>query len=443
MKNSIILLSVLALLGILSCNKNKLFEQPTVEVNGFTLKGLPGEYTDLDVDISVINNDKREAKIKDVEYTVVIEGFTAETEQVEVNQMIYTDETLDLTLPLRIRTKDAVQLLMKLDAGQELNYTATGTFHVDEPVKNLFDLPLDVEGTAIVDVGFEDFYEQPEVIVNAIDIVSSEEGTGTVTYTFDVDCTVENMDARSVQLDEVEYIVTIEGIESSTHLYSETYASDLSIAGNGTVDLTLPVTIVMNSDEEAAFSAAVESGTIDYIVEGTFHAIRIESTTSDFLLPLYVTGSIDVESMFEQPDITVNTITGTYTINGSPLPTSVTFDLDANTTVENIDSRAVVIDEVEYVVTIEGVVSDTHFYSDTYVSNLSIAGLSNVSLVLPVLLDLDPTQGITLANGLLDGTASYIIEGTFHAIEVDGIAVDLILPLYDEGTCPATVVELK
>jgi hypothetical protein len=443
MKINIILLTVLTLFGIWSCNKEKLFEQPTVQVNGFTLKGLPGEYTDLDVDISVINNDKREAKIKDVEYTVVIEGFTAETEQVDVNKMIYTDEPLDLTLPLRLRTKDAVQLLMILDAGQELSYTATGTFHVDEPVKNLFDLPLNVEGTAIVDVGFEDFYEQPEVTVNAIDIVSSEEGSGTVSYTFDVDCTVENMDTRSVLIDEVEYVVTIEGIESTTHLYSDSYATDLAIPGNGTVDLTLPVTIIMNSDEEAAFNTAVEAGTIDYIVEGTFHAIQIESTSSDFLLPLYVPGSINVESLFEQPEITVNTITGTYSIVGTPVPTGVNFDLDANSTIQNMDNRSVVIDEVEYVVTIEGVVSNTHWYSDTYSSDLTITGSGSVNLALPVILNLGYANGLTLADGLLDGTANYIIEGTFHAVEVDGVAVDLNLPLYDEGSCPATVVELK
>jgi hypothetical protein len=249
------------------------------------------------------------------------------------------------------------------------------------------------------------------------------------------------MDPRDVVVDEVEYVVTIEGIDSETHFYSDTYATNLSVSGNGTVDLTLPVAMEMTPTEEAAFNAAVESGTIDYSVEGTFHAITVDGAASDFLLPLYITGTIEVEDMFEQPDITVNTITGTYTINGSPIPTSVTFDLDANTTVENMDGRAVVIDEVEYVVTIEGVVSGTHYYSDTYVSNLSITGLGSVALVLPVTLDLGYTNGLALATGLSDGTASYKIEGTFHAIEVDGVAVDLNLPLYDEGSCPASVID--
>ncbi len=444
MKHISTLLIVFGLLIIFSCNKSKLFEQPSIEVTGFTLKELPGEFTYLDIDILVTNNDKRDALIKDVEYTVIVEGYTCETEQEDVNQTILADEPLALTLPLTLRTKDAIQLLAILDQGQELEYSVTGTFHVDEPVKNLFDLPIDVAGTAIVDVGFEDFYEQPEVTVNEITIVSSESGSTSVTYQFEVDCTVENMDPRDVVVDEVEYVVTIEGIDSEPHFYSDTYATNLSVTGNGTVDLTLPVAVEMTPTEEAAFNAAVESGTVDYSVEGTFHAITVDGAASDFLLPLYITGTIEVEDMFEQPDITVNTITGTYTINGSPIPTSVTFDLDANTTVENMDGRAVVIDEVEYVVTIEGVVSDTHYYSETYVSNLSIAGLGSVSLVLPVSLVLGYSNGgLTLVTGLSDGTASYTIEGIFHAIEVDGVAVDLNLPLYDEGTCPASVVELK
>jgi hypothetical protein len=443
MKNPKILLIVLSLFFMFSCDKSKLFEQPTVEVTGFELKELPGEFTYLNINVRVTNNDRREALIKDIEYSAVIEGFTAETETVEINQMILTDEPLALTLPLTLTTKDAVQLLKLLDQGQELAYVVTGTFHVDEPVKNLFDLPIDIEGTAIVDVGFEDFYEQPDVTVDEIDITSSQSGTDTYTYTFDVLCTVLNNDTRAVTMDEVEYVVSIEGIESEMHLYTDTYTSDLSIAGGGSVSLTLPVTIVMNATEEAAFSAAVESGTLDYVVQGTFHAITVDGSVTDFFLPLYVTGNIQVQSLFKQPDITVNSISGDYTINGFPIPTGYSFDLDANTTVQNMDSRSVVIDEVEYVVTVEGVVSATHWYSDTYSTNLSIAGSGSVSLLLPVLLNLGVTEGATLVSGLADGTAAYVIEGTFHAVEVDGVAVDLNLPLYDTGTCPVTVIQPK
>ena len=95
---------------------------------------------------------------------------------------------------------------------------------------------------------------------------------------------------------------------------------------------------------------------------------------------------------------------------------------------------------VEYIVYIEDTQSITHWYSNTYSTNLSIAGSESVELTLPVTLTLNATEGATLVSALSDGYADYIIEGTFHAIDVSGVVSDFFLPLYDEGTVPATIV---
>ena len=52
------------------------------------------------------------------------------------------------------------------------------------------------------------------------------------------------------------------------------------------------------------------------------------------------------------------------------------------------------------------------------------------------------TEGFTLAAALLDQTVEYVVEGTFHAIEVDGASADFLLPLYITGTVPATLIDL-
>lgn len=440
MKNLVIMLIVLGMFSMSSCSKEDLFEQPTIEVTGYSLLELPGEYTNLEIDMLVTNNDSREANIADVEYQVVIEGITSELEEIDIDQKILVGTPLELTLPLTLVTKDAIQLLAKLDAGVKLNYVATGTFHVDDPILNLFDLPINITGTATVDAGFEDFYDQPEVTVDDITITSAPEGTSDYTYEFDVACTVQNMDSRDVTIDELEYIVYIEGFPSETHFYSDSYSNDFSIAGGASESLNLPVTLILNSDESDALADAIASGTVEYRVEGTFHAIEVDGAVTDFLLPLYVSGNVEVEDLFEQPEITVNDISGTYTIDGFPTPTGYTFNLDVNTTVENMDSRDVVIDELEYVVDVEGILSDTHWYSDTYSTDISIAGGGIVSLTLPVTLNLSLAEGAALASDLADGFADYIIEGTFHAIEVNGAVVNFLLPLYDTGSTPVTVV---
>jgi len=575
-KHLLFLLIALGTITISSCKKDKLFEQPTIEVTGYSLKELPGEFTYLEIDMKITNNDDREAHIKDVEYQVEIEGVISEAEKQTIDKDILTDTPLELTLPLTLVTNEAFKLLAKLDAGEELNYTATGTFHVDDPILKLFDFPIDVSGTADVEAGFEDFYEQPEVTVDSISVTySGTDKTGSA-FDFNVACTVENMDPRAVTIDEVEYIVYIEGIQSVTHLYSDSYSSEFSIAGNGTESLNLPVTLNINSEEGATLAQAIESGTINYSVEGTFHAVKVDGTTVDFVLPLYVSGDISAdivsnlfqqptvevtgytllelpgeythleidmtvtnndareafikdieyqvdiegviseieqedinqtlltdtplelslpltllttdalelltildagedldyhvtgtfhvdepvlnlfdlpiditgtaavevgfEDFYEQPETTVNSINGEYSTSGSPIPTSYTFDLDVNCDVQNMDSRDVIIDEIEYVVYVEGKQSETHWYSDAYPSDLSIAGNGTVSLTLPVLLILNSTQGLQLAQALLDGYADYVIEGTFHVISVDGTTTDFLLPLYDEGTVPASVV---
>ncbi len=574
MKDFVILLIVLGTITMSSCRKKDLFEQPSIEVTGYTLLELPGEYTYLEIDMIVTNNDSREAQIKDVEYQVVIEGVTSELEEEVIDKEILVDTPLELTLPITLLTREAIQLLAKLDAGENLNYEVTGVFHVDEPILKLFDLPIDVQGTAFVEAGFEDFYEQPEVTVDDISGTFSDNGT-TYTFDFDVTNTIENMDPRSVTIDEVEYIVFIEGIESETHLYSDSYSTDVTIAGNGTISLMLPVTLNLNSDEGEALANAIDDGTVDYAVEGIFHAVNVDGTAVDFFLPLYITGNTTVnlgdffeqptievtgytllelpgeytyldidmivtnndtreayitdvnyqvviegvtalpeqedinqtllagtpleltlpltlltndaielltvldageeleytvtgtfhvddpilnlfdfpvditgtatvevgfEDFYEQPETTVNDISGEYTINGYPVPTSYTFDFDVNCTVENMDTRDVVIDEVEYIVFIEGNESETHWYSDTYSTDISIAGGGTVLLTLPVTLNLSTAEGVALVAALTDGFADYIIEGTFHVIEVDGVTADFLLPLYDTGSVPVTLI---
>ncbi len=286
-----VMIVALGVTAMFSCDKEDLFDQPSIIVTGFSLEGLPGEYTTLNVDIQVINNDSKEATIKDVDYQVTIEGFVSENESCDIGQKIYNDVPLDLTLPLTLRTTDAIQLLSKLDAGQELSYTVDGTFHLDKAVLDKIDLPIDIEGTASVDVGFEDFFDQPEVTVNDMEGTYSI-GLTSYVFNYDVNCDVKNIDSRDAIVDEVEYIVYVEGVESDTHLYSDSYSTDINIAGGATIDMILPVTLSLGPIEGASLAAAMLDGTVSYTVEGTFHVIKVDGAAEDFLLPLYVTGSV-------------------------------------------------------------------------------------------------------------------------------------------------------
>ncbi|MEA3391669.1 MAG: hypothetical protein U9Q91_01680, partial [Candidatus Marinimicrobia bacterium] len=61
-------------------------------------------------------------------------------------------------------------------------------------------------------------------------------------------------------------------------------------------------------------------------------------------------------------------------------------------------------------------------------------------LTLPVTFNIGISAGAALVAAVADGTASYVVEGTFHVILVDGTAADFTLPLYITGSVPATMV---
>lgn len=294
MKKLLFLITVITIFSF-SCSIEDLFEQPSIKVLGIELGENPGEYTDLDVKIQVINNDSRDAFITDVEYTVVIEGFKSQKHYSDIDKKL--NDKLTLTLPLTLKTIDAVQLLTRLNNGETLEYKIDGVFNVEKDADFLDDLPLDIEGTTNVDVGYDDFYEQPSVTVNSMGYTYTINGLTSYTFEFDVDCDVTNNDTRSVVIDEVEYVVYIEGAESEKHLYSDTYVDNLAIDGSSSVNLNLPVTLNVGVIDGAALLTSVGDGYANYVIEGTFHAIEVDGSAYEITLPLYVTGSVPISEV--------------------------------------------------------------------------------------------------------------------------------------------------
>lgn len=275
-----------------SCNTEDLFEQPSVEVEKITLLELPGEYANIEVDLLVSNNDTREVHLADIEYQAVIEGVTTQTETHDIDKQILVSTPLELTLPLTLTTSESIPILAKLYAGEKIAYNVTGTFHVNDPILSLFDLPINVSDSSVVDFNIEDFYEQPEVTINSISGSYTQNGFVGFTFDFDVNCSIENPNKLGVVVDEVEYVVTVEGEKSETHYYTDTYDTDITLGGESTISLVLPVSMNVDLATGAALGLAVADGTADYILEGEFHATEVDGVAADFLLPLYNTGSV-------------------------------------------------------------------------------------------------------------------------------------------------------
>jgi LEA14-like dessication related protein len=292
-----ILLTVFA-----SCKKEDLFTQPSLDVTGISLKELPKDSAHLSVTVKVTDNDKREANIADVDYNVSIEGYKASEEHQILNKSISPDAPLTLTLPLTLATDDAIQLLKKLNKGESLSYTVTGTFHVNDKKLKTFDLPLNISGKATVDVGFDDFFKQPTVHVDSIGGTYSVSGNVlNLQYTFNllVHCSITNNNSTSAEIDEVNYVVTTEGVKSDKEKYSDTHTKNIIIDGNQTINVDLAVKYVMGNAQGAELLSGLTDGSANYIVEGTFHTIKVGGQSADFKLPLYEKGSVPVTSLVQ------------------------------------------------------------------------------------------------------------------------------------------------
>jgi LEA14-like dessication related protein len=571
MKSTSTILILLSILLLFSCSIEDLFKQPEVNITGYTLLELPTDTAFLDIDMTITNMDKRQVHVADVDYEVILEGITLPTQTAILDMDIYPDSTIDMTLPLSMATSDAIKILAKLDAGEELSYSVTGLFHVDDPVFNLFDLPLNVSGTAEVDAGYEDFYDMPTVTL--IDIAGdfTENGQGSYIFDFDVTCLIQNMDTRSVTLDDIEYVVFIEEIKSETHLYSDVYSEPLVVTASGSDTLTLPVELTLNETTGGQLAQAIKDGTIDYEVEGLIFVTHVNSLPLVFTLPLTMSGNteadifaqlfaqptievtgyellelpgdttfmnitmlltnndtrtahiydadyqvvvdgisalpehvivdqtipvdtitltmpltlltadaiqildkldagdklaytaigtfhiddpvlknfdlpIDIEGsatievgyeeFYEKPNLTLLDITGDFTKDGQG---SYIFDFDVTCLIQNMDTRSVTLDDVEYVVFIEGIESETHLYSDVYSEPLVVTASGSDTLTLPVKLTLNETTGGQLAQAIKDGTIDYEIEGLISVTHVNASPLVFTLPLTISGNTEADI----
>jgi len=290
----------LIILGILlmstSCDMKNFFKQPTVEVEGYTLVELPTEVTKLNLDITITNNDSREAYITDVTYIANIEGVVSEEMETTLNKDVPVGTPLEATIPLNLPTEGAVLLLSKLENGEELHYRVIGTFHVEDDDLGEFHLPLDIEGDSLVDVGYEEYFEQPEITVN--NITGSYTINGFTSYTFNliVNCTVQNMDSHSATVDKVVYKVYLEGVPSNQEVYYPNPVISLAAHGQAgdSVDLNLPLVFNTNPAQGAQIVAGASDSTLNYTIEGTFNATTelTPGRPTTFTLPLYKTGTV-------------------------------------------------------------------------------------------------------------------------------------------------------
>ncbi len=303
-KNLIILLFAVGLFTLTSCNKKALFVQPSIEVTGVSLKELPQDSVHLLIDLKIKNNDTREADILDASYQATIEGIVSGKQHVQLNKTIQTDSPLVVTLPLTLLTSDAILLLKKLNKGESLDYTVTGTFHVNQKHLNNFDLPLDVTGTTSVKVGYDDFFKQPEVTVDSIHgtyIISGTFPSYTYTFNLKADCSIKNVDNRSAVIDEIKYVTTVEGVQSDQELYSQAYpGTTFDINAGETKRLILPVKLVLNNTQGLQLAQGLSDGYADYIIKGTFHTEKVDGVSNVFELPLYEKGKVPVTSIVQE-----------------------------------------------------------------------------------------------------------------------------------------------
>lgn len=283
------------------CSKEIFFRQPELRVLAAELLELPADRTSLSLTVQVSNTDRRGATVEQIRYTVLFPDDDVTSEQMTCEQAfaLAGRDTVTLTVPLTVSTAGAARLLARLVDGEALAYRVQGEFLIDVPVLGSLALPLDFTGAATVAAGYESFFEQPAVTVDAWDITGFA-GFPPTAVSMAADITVTNRSPYGATITEVRYLVRINGTDATQH---ETCGEEFSIGpydndpagGPDTVALAgMPFTM------PAAIAALLNGSpgqilTVSYEVTGTFHATAVlGGGEQSFYLPLHATGTADI-----------------------------------------------------------------------------------------------------------------------------------------------------
>ena len=422
MKKLFIVLSILSVFVCTGCDLSGAFTQPTVVVNNFELKQLPGESATILVSSTVTNVDKRSADISTVIFVATVEDFVCKEVTYEIDGTIEAGENLEVILPITLSTSDAIELLEKMQKGEVLDFSITGKFFADIPFLGETELPLSVDGKSSVIKGIDDFFKQPTVVVKDYEL--SELPGDTVLLDVKVDVT--NNDSKGATVVELEYVANIEGIISSE--MNEPFNEVFSAGQTKTLTMQVELPTV---GATSLLSKLELDGEVDFTIVGLFDIEEVD--LGSFKLPLDIAGKATVvkgiDEYFEQPTIIVNKyqITSIYNINFSTFTADV--DLDVNVKVTNNDTHGADITKVVYTCVIEGLTSDEEVYSTVFSLEATGDSADNEILDMPLTLKNVP------ASIYKKDTVNYVITGYFYAtatLETDPL--DFVLPLHVEGS---------
>ena len=287
-----ILVFVLLLTAFGSCRKEKLFVQPTTEIIGYSLREFPGDSIYLDIDVEITNNDDREVNISEIEYQVVVEGVSSGVELIVVDQEFKTDEPLLLTIPLTVATKDALELFSEIETGEELSYNVIGKISFNDPILKLFDMPINVSGTAVVDIGFDEYYEQPEIAITGISV--DYEFISLTEYRFDfiVGSMISNPVPFEVTISEMEYQITLEGLMSDDHRYTELNSENLILPAEGAKTIDLPISFTLQLSDALPLIDALADGIISYAIDGNIQIVEVNEVPFELVVPFNLEGDL-------------------------------------------------------------------------------------------------------------------------------------------------------
>ncbi|NPV02024.1 MAG: hypothetical protein HPY53_11650 [Brevinematales bacterium] len=293
----------LSVILLSSCSLDSMFQQPQVTVIDYELVELPGDTTKLLIECDVKNMDSHDGDVKSINYVAVIEGVTSESMTYNTPFTMLGNQTLRMKLPLTLPTADAALLLDKLNAGKSLSYTVTGKFTADTFLGTQ-ELKLNISGSAAVDVGIEEFFQQPSVEMNETKgfLVTSIGSPGvpplvpaTPVVIQIKEVIVSNKDIHGAAVIKMDYTVNIEGVNSEKMSY--TPSSPIPIASaqsNGAqiVMSNMSVNFSYTSLLGVVSFTTVKTNHVDYTIIGTvLIEANLGTSNMQFYLPINTSGS--------------------------------------------------------------------------------------------------------------------------------------------------------
>ncbi len=248
----ILLLTALALALLSACSgldTKDIWQDPKVNLTGVHMADMSFESVSLNADLDITNLNKYALAYGGIDYTLNVEKRDLFSGLFDQSGKIEAGQTQKITLPLRLKFEDIMNLVQEADINDGIDYTISGAVLFNAPVIGQVRIPLKRSGNMPMP-------EPPKVSVAGFNVKSISIGGAEL----DLQLAVENPNTFDLLLNGFNYSLNLNGNDVAN---GKSTAKTSWASGEGKT-IAVPVKLSFAEGGLALFHILTKGGNLDY-----------------------------------------------------------------------------------------------------------------------------------------------------------------------------------